>query len=239
MQNGGQLLKFAESTGLPIFNSTKLGGLMPFGHPLRCGPAGGLALLSGEDEDKKPDLIILLGVRTGFLLGSRGGSILPKTGCKCIQVDVDGAEIGRSHAIDLGIQSDAGAALVAFNNALKALDKPIDVSLEWVKKASGLKSRKSPHEDEPKEMSPGRAHPYHAVKQVFDSLTPGTIVIMDGGETGCWQQDLVEMHSSASAYLISTGYLGFSGNGWGYALGAALADPTRKFYTLMSCSLIV
>ena len=226
------MLEFAERTGLPVFNSTKYGGIMPIGHPLRAGPASSLALLSGKEGDEKPDLIILLGVRTGFLLGSRGGQVLPSEGCKFIQIDVDGTEIGRSHSIDLGIVSDAVAALMAFNVALKGSKEPIDVPLEWVKKANGLQKTKPPHEDEEHQMPDGRAHPYHAVKQVFQSLREGSIVIMDGGEASCWAQDLVDKHSRASAYLISTGYLGFLGNGWGYALGAALADPTRQIVNI-------
>lgn len=222
------MLEFAQRTGLPVFNSTKYGGLMPMGHPLRAGQASALAMLSGKEGDEKPDLIILLGVRTGLLLGGRGGLILPREGCKFIQIDLDGSEIGRSHAIDLGIVADAVATLKAFNLALTDSTDPIDVPLEWVKKASGLQKTKSPHEDEDHQMPDGRPHPYHAVKQVYRSLREGSIVIIDGGEASCWAQDLVEQHARASAYIVSTGYLGFIGNGWGYALGAALADPTRQ-----------
>lgn len=203
------MIKFADMTGIPVFNSTKYGGLMPIGHPLRAGPASVLASLSEGNEEKgkeseQPDLILLLGVRTGFLLGSRGGSILPKKGCHFVQVDTDGAEIGRSHSIDLGIVADAGFAMKQLVDTLEP-EEAVDIDIEWIKKATALKNIKSPHDDEPLEMSPGRAHPHHAVKAVFEALNSGAIVIMDGGESSCWAQDLVEKYSGASAYLIATG----------------------------------
>jgi thiamine pyrophosphate-dependent acetolactate synthase large subunit-like protein len=63
------------------------------------------------------NLITMLGVRTGFLLGSRGGQVLPRGNCKLAQADVDISEIGRSHSIDVGRVSNVTQALIALNAA--------------------------------------------------------------------------------------------------------------------------
>jgi thiamine pyrophosphate-dependent acetolactate synthase large subunit-like protein len=97
-------LKLAEATDTPVFYSPKMSNSVPYGHRLRGGPATRLALLPMLGKEQ-PDLILLLGARTGFLLGSRSGAVLPNEGCRYIQVDTDGAEIGKSHAIDVGIVS--------------------------------------------------------------------------------------------------------------------------------------
>lgn len=62
-----------------------------------------LAALAGTE---KPDLVLLIAAKTGFLLAGRFGAILLKKDCMLAQVDVDAAAIGRTHAIDNGIVAD-------------------------------------------------------------------------------------------------------------------------------------
>ncbi|KAI9685355.1 MAG: hypothetical protein M1822_004486 [Bathelium mastoideum] len=226
-EGANELRKFVEATQVPLFNSTKYSAFLPHDHPLRGGPVGNLAALPATGQ-KQPDLIILLGVRTGFFLGARSGAIIPNRDCKLVQIDIDGAEIGRSHPVDLGIVSDAGLALAALNTELQR-SVTAKASSEWVKIATSLKDLKSPLDKDPKHDDSGRIHPYHAFKTVFETLahvTPSPIIIMDGGEASCWEQDLVD-HAHAHKYLVAVGYLGFLGNGWGYSLGAAIAAPDR------------
>lgn len=191
---------------------------------MRGGPAVRLALLPSIGE-KQPDLIILLGARTGFLLGGRSGAVLPNENCKFIQVDTDGSEMGKSHPIDVGIVSTTAHAVDAF---LQSFEKtPYSADDKWVKVAGSLKTLKNEFDDQSQVVSPGRPHPYHAIKTMYEALEPGAIVCIDGGEAGGWSLQLLEK-ARASLSMVSTGYLGFLGNGWGYALGAAVADPSRQ-----------
>ncbi|KAH8798611.1 thiamine pyrophosphate enzyme, N-terminal TPP binding domain-containing protein [Xylogone sp. PMI_703] len=225
---GPQLAKFIETTQIPVFNTNKSSAPLSYDHPLRAGNAARLALLPHFGQ-MQPDLIILLGVRTGFMLGGGGGAILPTENCKYIHIDTDGSEIGRSRSIDVGIVGDATQVLLALNAKLeKAGVTPPKAPAEWVKTAVGLRSMPSPFESAPIDQAPGRPHPFHAIKAVLLSLEPGAIVVVDGGESSCWTMDMLENYSNASLYMLSTGYLAFLGNGWGYALGAALASPDRQ-----------
>lgn len=216
-------LMLAERTNTPVFYSSKYGSVIPHGHKLRGGPAVRLALL-GSVNEQPPDLIVLLGARTGFLLGGRGGAVIPNAGCKFIHVDVDGSEIGKSHPIDCGIvstsQSFVEAVLAASSNAT------FSSSDEWVKTAASLKDLKNEFDSQAEEVSPGRPHPYHAITKLYQSLPEGSIVCIDGGEAGGWALQQLEQ-AKASLAMVTTGYLGFLGNGWGYALGAAVADPSK------------
>ncbi len=146
------------------------------------------------------------------------------TNCKLIQVDVDGTEIGRTHPIDVGIVSDVAQALAAFNVEVERA--PFETSKAWVEAAMGLKNIPSDAENDPVEVQ-GRMHPYHAVKKMYQALQPGPIVCIDGGEAGGWSAQLLE-NARPSLSMVTTGYLGFLGNGWGYALGCAIADPSRQ-----------
>ena len=81
------------------------------GHPLGAGGLGTLAVL-GLQPELAPDLVLLLGARIGLFLA--GGAWIPPN-AKVIQVDIEGAEIGRNRDIDLGIVADCREALRALS----------------------------------------------------------------------------------------------------------------------------
>lgn len=219
------MLKLAESTGTPVFSSPKFSTAIPHDHAMRGGTAGGLALLKLTGGEA-PDLILLLGARTGFLIGGRTGAIIPNDECKIIQVDVDGSEIGRSRHVDVGIVADVDRTVKAMNVVVG--QNPFKAPEDWTKKALELKSWKAPHnEKEPIVIeSNSKLHPYHGIKKVLQTIPKGSIVCIDGGECGGWTlQNLNEANASIS--MITTGYLGFLGNGYGYSLGAAIAEPSK------------
>lgn len=173
-----------------------------------------------------PDFMLILGARTGFLLGGRSGAVIPSQGCRIVQVDLDGSEIGRSHHIDIGIVSDTKLAAKAMNAV--AAQSPFGAPELWRQTALRLKAVLSPHNEEESVIieQNGKLHPYHAVKRVFQSLPSGCTVCIDGGEAGGWAlQNLNEARAGLS--MVTTGYLGFLGNGWGYSLGAAVANPSK------------
>ncbi|KAK1138560.1 hypothetical protein N8T08_002386 [Aspergillus melleus] len=221
-QAGNLVVEFSQNSGIPIFHSPK--SKMPAvsaSSTLYGGSAGKLALLDGP----KPDLVLLLGARTGMFLGLRSGAIIPGENCKLMQVDVDGGEIGRTLPVDLGVVSDVGQFLAALNANFDILSTDFDS--DWIQKTLSLKNLLSSFETESQVQPSGRLHPYHALKHVFSSIEPDSIVILDGGEASGWASDVVHL-CAPSAILTSTGNLGFLGNGFGYALGAAIALPHRR-----------
>ncbi|KAF2464452.1 acetolactate synthase I/II/III large subunit [Lindgomyces ingoldianus] len=219
-------ISLAEKIGIPIFHTPKFSTAIPFSHPFCAGSALTLGLLTATNKPQ-PDLVIILGARTGFLLGGRGGAIIPTSDCRIVQVDIDGSEIGRSEHVDLGIVSDIELFTSALLKEVEASEK-FRVPEEWIRTALSLKSFRAPHnEKEPiLDTTNGHLHPYHAVKKLFQCIPDDSIVCIDGGESGGWAlQCLPEAHAHLS--MVCTGYLGFLGNGWGYALGAAVADKSR------------
>ena len=225
---GGSLLKVAEATKTPVFYSSKYSNAIPRDHELRGGPAANLAVLAATGKPHS-DFTILLGARTGFLLGGRSGAIVPEKECTIVQVDVDGSEIGKSAAIEWGIVSDATMFLEAVLTQLGE-DAFTDNS-EWTKTASSLNKAESPFEKESQVMENGRIHPYHGVKALFEALPSNSIISIDGGEVGVWALGLLEK-ARPSIAMASTGYLGFLGNGWGYCIGAAIAEPTKQIINI-------
>lgn len=185
-----------------------------------------LAVLAATKQPQ-PDLVILVGARTGFLLGGRGGAIIPTSECDIIQIDIDGSETGRSEHVEISIVSDAKLAIAALNTAISSTSS-FKVPDSWVQTALSLKTFRAPHnESQPKlDVENGHLHPYRAIKKLFQSIPDNSIICIDGGEAGGWCLQNLPL-ASAHLSMVTTGYLGFLGNGWGYSLGAAVADPSR------------
>ena len=215
------LTEIAEATHSPVFYSSKFSSPIPPNHELRGGMATRLAAFAGGPQ---PDFVLLLGARTGFLLGGRGGAIIPNQDCVLAQVDLDGSEIGKSHPVEVGIVSDLGL----FCDAVLAKKSTICVSRndEWIYSCKDPKHTISNYEKDGKVMPDGQLHPYLAADAVMRALPKDSIIMIDGGEAGQWAAMNVEK-AEPKATLVATGYLGHLGNGWGYSLGAAVADPSR------------
>uniref|UniRef100_L2FDV3 Benzaldehyde lyase n=1 Tax=Colletotrichum fructicola (strain Nara gc5) TaxID=1213859 RepID=L2FDV3_COLFN len=112
----------------------------------------------------------------------------------------------------VGIVADVGQAADAMIAA--ASKSPFKAADDWVEKTMGLKSSavaSAPNEKEPVILlENNRLHPYHAVKKLFQSLPEDSICLNE---------------ARPRLSMVTTGYLGCLGNGWGYSLGAAVAFP--------------
>ncbi|KAJ5239680.1 hypothetical protein N7468_004299 [Penicillium chermesinum] len=221
------IFQVAETCNIPVFNTAKFAPSSPQSAMLSSGGAKVLALLEPAQQPR-PDLIILLGARTGMYLGGRSGAIIPNENCQLVQVDCDGGEIGRTLPVDLGIVADTGVFAAALATELGTPSTYRgSVDQQWVQSVLALSSAAPPFEEDPSETETGALHPYHALKHVFSAVEPGSIVVLDGGEASAWASDLAHL-SRPSTVITATGYLGFLGNGFGYTLGCAIAAPDRK-----------
>ncbi|KAL4921126.1 thiamine pyrophosphate enzyme, N-terminal TPP binding domain-containing protein [Aspergillus aurantiobrunneus] len=230
-----QLLGLSNKNNIPIFDSQKctLSSTLAAECKFYGGGADKLALLPALNN-AQPDLILLLGARTGMFLAGRSGAIIPShEKRKLIHVDVDGSEIGRTLPVDLGVVSDVGQFAAALNTQLSSSGASLQgIDKNWVASATSIQSLPSPYEKDPQTQPSGRMHPYHALKHFFTSLKgQDPIVVMDGGECAIWAAGVAHL-ASPSTILKATGALGFLGNGFGYALGAAVAVPGKRIVNL-------
>ena len=118
------LIEFAEITGVPVIPTLMGWGTIPDDHPLMAGMCGlqtshryGNATMLASD--------FVLGIGNRWANRHTGSVDKYTAGRKFIHIDIEPTQIGRVFAPDLGVVSDAGAAL-------KML---LDVATEW--KAAG------------------------------------------------------------------------------------------------------
>ena len=123
------LVAFAELVGVPVIPTLMAWGAIPDDHPLMAGMVGlqtshryGNATLLESD--------FVLGIGNRWANRHTGSIDVYTKGRKFVHVDIEPTQIGRVFGPDLGIVSDARAALALF----------VDVAREW-KAAGKLKDR--------------------------------------------------------------------------------------------------
>lgn len=115
-----QLVAFAEIAGIPVIPTLMGWGAIPDDHPLMAGMVGlQTSHRYGNATFLRSDFVLGIGNRWA---NRHTGSIDVYTqGRKFVHVDIEPTQIGRVFGPDLGIVSDAGAALDLF----------VEVATEW------------------------------------------------------------------------------------------------------------
>ena len=223
------LVEFAELTGVPVIPTLMGWGAIPDDHPLMAGMVGlQTSHRYGNANMLASDFVLGMGNRWA---NRHTGS--PEVYCKgrrFVHVDIEPTQIGRIFAPELGIVSDAKAALQLF----------VDVAREW-KKAGRLRDfsawagecqarkkdiqylRKTNYDNVP--MKPQRV--YQCMNNAFDKDTTYVSVIglsqIAGGQF---------LHVYKPRHWINAGQAGPLGWTLPAALGVRAADPERKIVAL-------
>lgn len=220
--------ELASLTATPVLASSKGNGALPADHPMNGAAAGGLAA-AAMGAGQPADLVILIGARQGLFLGGRSGSIVPAN-AKLVQIDIDGAEIGRLRAPDIAVTADSGEALAALLSAAKGRAWPKRDA--WIGLLRQLRAAgQLAFKDAPPMTPAGLIHPFHAARAVAEALDPDTAIAYDGGEAPAWFQPFGR--SPGPGLYLGNGYLGALGCGQGYAIGLARARPGKPVALIM------
>ncbi|MBN3804991.1 glyoxylate carboligase [Paraburkholderia sp. Ac-20336] len=221
------LVKFAETVGVPVIPTLMSWGAIPDDHPLMAGMVGlqtshryGNATMLASD--------FVLGIGNRWANRHTGSVDVYTKGRKFVHVDIEPTQIGRVFGPDLGIVSDAKAALELFVDVAgewKAAGKLKDRSA-WVADCQERKRtmlRKTHFDNVP--MKPQRV--YEEMNQVF-------------GRDTCYVSTIGLSQIAAAQFLhvykarnwINCGQAGPLGWTIPAALGVRAADPQRPIVAL-------
>jgi acetolactate synthase-1/2/3 large subunit len=212
-----ELVALAEQLRIPVVMS--LNGMATIGvdHPLYGGVVGEY----GADSANR----ILLGADVVLVAGSSLGSMTTRTWSlisnktQVIQLDIDGAEIGRNFACAVPLVGDAGAVI---GQLAAAASRP--GPKEWVAEVADIKTawRDEVHGDESSSDVPVR--PERLFRMVGEELAGDGIVVGDTGHVGAWSARHLRL-SGGQAIVRAAGSLG-----WGLpaSLGVKCAAPGRE-----------
>lgn len=117
-----ELVTVAERLGAPVTHTFMGKGAISERHDLYAWPCGDLGSIPGNAVTKQADVILAVGTRFSDRITSsyqKGVTFnFPET--KLIHIDIDGFEIGRNYAADVGIVGDAKSTLAGLAAELGA-----------------------------------------------------------------------------------------------------------------------
>lgn len=222
-----ELVKFIESTGMPVFTSLSGRGTIADNHPLCF--EGALAIRPGGAFAAylETDLVILLGTRV-CLYYMFGDVFNPAA--KKIQVDIFAEEIGRNTTVDLPVVSDIKALLEDLNKKID--EENLSATFKerfsaWIEKLETAdKDGKTPAEaDWNSDNEP--IHQLRLAREINEFMNrPDDIVVADGGDTTTWM-GMTRTMTQAGHYL-DYGIYGSLGVGLPYANAAKLRYPEKR-----------
>jgi tartronate-semialdehyde synthase len=223
----GKLVEFAELTGVPVIPTLMGWGAIPDDHKLMVGMVGlqtshryGNATLLASD--------LVFGIGNRWANRHTGSVEVYTEGRKFIHVDIEPTQIGRVFNPDLGLVSDAGAALDAF----------IEVAKEW-QAAGKLKDRSAWVADcqERKRTLQRKTHfdnvpvkPQRVYEEMNEFFGKDTCYVSTIGLSQIAGAQF--LHVYKPRHWINCGQAGPLGWTIPAALGVVKADPTRKVVAL-------
>lgn len=207
--------KFVETFGMPVYVNGLGRGSLPPDNPHFFSQTRKEAL-------KQADVVLIFGTPLDFRLGYGRESHFGAD-AKLIQIDLDGGEIGRNRAIEIGIIGDTGivmeqlTALAASDGFSSALVKP------WLDQMRQRERQKSERMQPELNSDAVPINPLRACKEIADVLGPDAIAIGDGGDFVATAASVLRIHQQG--HWLDPGPLGTLGVGPGYAMAAKLAKP--------------
>ena len=222
------LLELAERIGAAVVTTLQGKGCFPEDHPLYGWHLGTKGTSIGNALTTSADVILAVGTRfTDQVTSSfRSGTTFATDSTKLIQIDIDDREIGKNYSVDVGIESDAAAALTAINSGLSDLVSSGDYKArDYFTEIQQLRDKWL---DETAELRESEAVPPtipRFYKELREVLNRDAIVVTSSGHA---QACVLEFPFYEPRTNLTSG--GFSTMGWAYpaALGAKLAAPDKQ-----------
>lgn len=218
-----ELRTFSELTYLPVFTNLMGRGLLPDDHP-HC---AGKVLTAGLATIPDADLVLILGSRLSLYL-LFGKPPLFSLNTRLIQVDIEGAEIGRNREVALGIVADVKEVLVQMIEQARTRKWPHRAWCEEaIQKARAAEKTMVQLMMQEKE----RIHPLRLMKEINDFLDRDAVVVADGGDTQAWTSMARDVFEPG--HYLESGVFGCLGVGIPFALAAKLRYPEKQVLVTM------
>ncbi|WP_413496104.1 acetolactate synthase large subunit [Morganella psychrotolerans] len=214
-QSQQMVQSFAERAGLPVTMTLMGLGTIPQKHPLYLGMLGMHGARYTNMILQESDLLIVIGARFDDRAIGKAEQFCPDA--KIIHVDIDRAEISKIKQPDLSVNADAGQVLAMLLPQIE-----VNPRQEWNDHIAQIKHEfpliKVNHEDP-------LSH-FGLIAAVADAVDNDAIITTDVGQHQMWVAQAYPL--CRPRQWLTSGGLGTMGFGLPAAIGAALAEPSRK-----------
>jgi acetolactate synthase-1/2/3 large subunit len=209
------LESFATAIGAPFFLNGMARGGLSHANPLRMSRSRRFALA-------RTDAAFVFGTPFDFRVDyGRAGTWAADA--KIVQVDLDGAELGRNRRVDVALHADSGLVLQGLARSAQKQKRDRSAWVSAVRadeeqKQAGMLAATLSRESPP--------HPLFVCAEVSRRLGPSDIVVGDGGDFVATAAYVLKIEWPQ--VWMDPGPLGTLGVGPGYAMAAKLARPDAR-----------
>jgi thiamine pyrophosphate-dependent acetolactate synthase large subunit-like protein len=200
-----------EQLGAPVFLNGMARGALPHAHPLLFSRSRRFALAQA-------DVVFVLGTPFDFRV-DYGRAPTWSENAKIVQIDLDGAELGRNRRVDIGIHGDSGIVL---EQIAKEIGKRRDAGA-WVEQVRAEENKRRAKMQAEIDSSDSPPNPLRVCAELGKRLGKNDIVIGDGGDFVATAAYVLKLEWPQ--LWMDPGPLGTLGVGPGYAMAAKLARP--------------
>ena len=200
-----------ERFGAPVYVNGMARGTLPHAHPLLFSRSRRFAL-------SQADVVFVLGTPFDFRV-DYGRSPTWNEVAKIVQIDLDGAELGRNRRVDVPIHADSGIAL---EQLARELGEKLSFD-GWVSAVRADEDKRRAKMQLEIESNDSPPNPLRVCAELGKRLGPNDIVIGDGGDFVATAAYVLKLQQPQ--LWMDPGPLGTLGVGPGYAMAAKLARP--------------
>jgi acetolactate synthase I/II/III large subunit len=208
------LMQLAEKNNIPVVSTLMGLGGFPSGHPLSLGLLGLHGSKYANLTVTNCDLLIAVGARFDDRVTGNVEGFAPKA--KIIHIDIDPAEIGKNHRVNLPIVGDVKSVLEQLLPQVGENNRE-----DWLKQVSAWKAE-FPLVCQVKQGM----NPQETILTIAKHTKDEAVIVTDVGQHQMWVAQFYPFKKTRS--FITSGGLGTMGFGLPAAVGAQTANPNRK-----------
>ncbi|UCF75604.1 MAG: thiamine pyrophosphate-binding protein [Betaproteobacteria bacterium] len=217
-QAQAELVEFAEKLQIPVATSLTAKGAIPDNHALSVGVAGVYSRACANQAVSEADLVFFVGNHTGGQVTANWK--IPAAGTPAIQLDIDGAELGRNYPNAVSLLGDAKVALRMMVDA--AQRKASGSAAAWTGRVQELVKAWRLKMEPMLRSEAVPLRPERLCREITEALPDNGVVVSDTGHAGMWTGQMIDFTRPGQRYIRCEGSLG-----WGLpgAMGVKCALP--------------
>jgi len=220
------LLKFAETTGIPVATTFMGQGAIPFDHPLYVGWMGMHGNYASNQASLNTDYLLAIGTRFSDRTTGNFKEFAPHA--EVAHIDIDPTSISKNIPVKIPIVGDAKSVLGQFIKYIKEYrgEKNADERKIWLEDITRWK-REQPFSYV---KSDKIIKPQFVVEQIYQITKGEAIITTEVGQNQMWSGQFYKFKYPNQ--FISSGGLGTMGFGLPAAIGAKLGCPEREVFDI-------
>ncbi len=215
-----ELVEFVEKLQIPVITSLNAKAAIADHHPLNVGVSGTYARSCANKALAEADLVFFLGSSAGGMVTH--GWQFPPPGTTVVQLNIDGAELGRNYPNAASIMGDAKVSLRKLIDL--AEKKSPEAAKAWTGRVAELVAEWRASEEPNLTSDAVPMRPERICREISELLPKDGVVVSDTGHSGMWTGTMIELEHPTQRFFRCAGSLG-----WGFpgALGVKCALPDQ------------